>query len=892
MTNMKTTAKPFRQRTARSLQPARTQQHETEHQLLTKRSENERYVLEQLAKNQPLADFLNCLVLSYEALLPDTLCSVLLLDRDGQHLHHGAAPSLPPSYWQAIDGVKIGATVGSCGTAAFTGKTTFVTDIATDPLWRDYKNLALSHQLAACWSIPIFSSQKKVLGAFALYYHTPRLPQKYELETMGKAAHFAALAIERTQKEQELLRSQENLKRAQAVAETGSWVTDIHSGHIEWTEETYRIFGVVPSQAITFELFLSYIHPDDRAKVIQAWTAALAGETYDVEHRIVVKDEIRYVRERAQIERDADGEPRLGIGTVQDITERHKTKEKMRMLALAVEQSYNTIVITDLNANIQYANAAFFQATGYTTAEALGKNPRILQSGKTPKSTYEDMWTHLTAGYAWRGELINRRKDGSEYHESVMISPVRQADGQITHYLAIKEDITKLRHAEESIQQLANFDLLTGLPNRALLNERVSHAIGMIQSNQVHLAVLLLDLDHFKHINDNLGHPVGDTLLMELANRLEAVIRREDILSRLSGDEFILVLPDTDTEGATHVAEKILWTVAQPYHIAHQDLVVTASIGIAMYPDNGHNFEMLAQCADVAMYRAKQNGRNTFRFFTPDMQTHSARQLLLENALRHALQHEQFYLHYQPQIDLQQGRVVGAEALLRWQHPTLGAISPGEFIPIAEDSGQILQIGEWVLRTAVMQLKRWIAAGMSPISIAVNLSVVQFYDPKLPELVSTLLAESHIPPYCLELELTESMAMNDPTTAIAMMNALHQQGVRMSIDDFGTGYSSLNYLKRFKVDKLKIDQSFVRHLTNDPDDKAIVTAIINMANSLGFHTLAEGVETAGQLAFLRTQGCDEIQGYYFSKPLATAEFEQFVTQNHTQHPAVPSKDEG
>jgi len=348
------------------------------------------------------------------------------------------------------------------------------------------------------------------------------------------------------------------------------------------------------------------------------------------------------------------------------------------------------------------------------------------------------------------------------------------------------------------------------------------------------------------------------------------------LVCRLGGDEFILLLPGTDEAAASQVAAKLLAAVAQPCQIEQNELVSTVSIGIALYPNDGQDFETLSKNADAAMYRVKQASRNDFRFFTQEMQAHSARTLQLVNALRHALPRHEFELHFQPQIALQDGHIVGAEALLRWRHPELGMISPVEFIPIAEDSGQILAIGEWVLRTSVRQLKQWLDAGLRPMVMAVNLSAVQFRHPNLIDLVTRILDEAALPPEFLELELTEAAAMDDPPAAIAIMNKLDEHGIRMSIDDFGTGYSSLSYLKKFKVDKLKIDQSFVRDISDDPDDKAIVTAIINLASSLGMHTIAEGVETASQLAFLRLQGCDEVQGYYFSKPLPKDQFEAFV----------------
>jgi diguanylate cyclase (GGDEF)-like protein len=398
----------------------------------------------------------------------------------------------------------------------------------------------------------------------------------------------------------------------------------------------------------------------------------------------------------------------------------------------------------------------------------------------------------------------------------------------------------------------------------------------MAQRSQGQLAVLFLDLDHFKNVNDTLGHRIGDALLIEVAKRLKSAMREGDTASRLGGDEFILVLPGTDVNGAVHVAEKLLETVAQHCQIEQHELVITPSIGIAMYPDDGEDFDTLSKCADVAMYRAKRDGRNNYRFFTQEMQTHSTRTLQLENALRHALKRDQLYLHYQPQMSLQDGRIIGAEALLRWQHPEFGMVSPAEFIPIAESSGQILQIGEWVLRTAAHQMKSWMDSGLEPMIIGVNLSAVQFRHPNLPELVTQILDSVKLPPQYLELELTEGVAMDDPLGAIAVMDSLHERGIRMSIDDFGTGYSSLSYLKRFRVYKLKIDQSFVRDITDDPEDKAIVSAIISLASSLGLQTIAEGVETEGQLAFLREQGCNEVQGYYFSKPLPAEKFEAFV----------------
>lgn len=564
------------------------------------------------------------------------------------------------------------------------------------------------------------------------------------------------------------------------------------------------------------------------------------------------------------------------LGNFANKVERKQVDEQQYQLATVVEQSANGILITDLHANIEYVNKAFVEMSGYTLDEVKGWNSRLLQSDKTLAATYEEMWGLISDGKQWRGELINRRKDGVEYIVRTFITPLFDTLGNITNYLSVKENITDKIQAEARIQNLAYFDQLTGLPNRIRLNDRFNYSISLAQRAEQTLTVMFFDIDHFKTINDTLGHNAGDKLLIELTRRFKTVLRDEDTLSRMGGDEFILLLPETDEQGASVVAAKLLNMVAEPYEFNGNEIVSTISIGIALYPHDGRDVETLSKNADTAMYRVKKSGRNDFCFFTKEMQAHSTRILQLTNALRHALERDELQLYYQPQIGLQDGHVVGAEALLRWRHPDLGMISPVEFIPIAESSGLILAIGEWVLRTAAKQLKHWLESGLPPMMLAVNISAVQFRHPNLSKCVTQILDEVQLLPEYLELELTESVAMDDPKNAIDVMNKLSSCGVRMSIDDFGTGYSSLNYLKKFKVYKLKIDQSFVRDISTSIDDKTIVTTIINMAGSLGMKAIAEGVETASQLEFLRSQGCEEVQGYYFSPPLPKDDFEAYV----------------
>jgi len=521
-------------------------------------------------------------------------------------------------------------------------------------------------------------------------------------------------------------------------------------------------------------------------------------------------------------------------------------------------------------------NQGFERMSGWTHSESVGRTATELGIWSNVADRQRLVDNLKRGGRCANLEADFVRKDGSIFNGLMSAEKVRFND--VDCLLSVTRDITEKKQAEERIQRLALFDQLTGLPNRTELQTRFKFALNLAQRHGKQMALMFLDLDRFKNVNDTLGHSVGDQLLMAVSQRLKTTLREEDTLSRLGGDEFILLLPDATEEGAREVAMKLIEAAAQPYQIDQYELINTISVGIAIYPQDGADFETLSKNADAAMYRVKRAARNDLCFFTEEMQANSVRSLQLVNALHHALARNELQVHYQPQIAMQDGRIIGAEALLRWTHPELGAVSPAEFIPIAEDSGQILQIGEWVLRTAVQQLKTWMNQGLPAMVMAVNLSAVQFRHPNLIEMVTRILDEAGVPAELLEIELTEATAMDNPATAIDIMNRLHERGIRMSIDDFGTGYSSLSYLKKFKVYKLKIDQSFVRDISHDPDDKAIVTAIINLASSMGLQTIAEGVETASQLAYLRLQGCDEGQGYYFSRPVPADAFEAFVQQ--------------
>lgn len=550
-----------------------------------------------------------------------------------------------------------------------------------------------------------------------------------------------------------------------------------------------------------------------------------------------------------------------------DVTLRKQAEDKLLLAAAVFEQAREGIMITDPRGVIVSVNQAFAQITGFQADELQGQYPAMLTTALEDPQVHRQIRSHLRRQGYWQGELRNLRKDGTSYTAWVSLSLRADAAGRTTHLIGILNDITRSKEAEHKLLRQANFDTLTELPNRRLMEDRLHLAISAAHRAGQTFALLFMDLNQFRAINDNFSHRAGDAVLLEMARRLRDGLRDSDTVARLGGDEFAVLLPATEAEGAAQVAAKLLESVAQPCMVLDHELSLTLSMGIAMYPNDGETVDALTRCADTAMYRAKQEGHNTFRFFAAGMQQRSVRHLQVEAALRRAVERDELQLHYQPQLDLHSGEVIGVEALVRWRHPELGMVSPGEFIPLAENSGQIMVIGEWVMRTAVRQMRRWMDAGMRPRVVAVNLSAVQFRDPGLPDLVKSILDEAGLPAQCLELELTESVATGNPNAAIAMMDRLYSMGVRLSIDDFGTGYSSLNYLKRFRIHMLKIDQSFVRDIGTDADDRAIVQAIIQMAHALKLTTIAEGVETDEQAAFLRAHGCDMVQGYHFCRPI-------------------------
>ncbi len=670
------------------------------------------------------------------------------------------------------------------------------------------------------------------------------------------------------------------LPRALSAAGQGLYEIDVASGKWTVNERYVAMLGYAPAGfREDTSSFRDRLHPDDRRRVIAAIgacftdQAAMCREEFRL--RTVTGAWMWVLSLGAVAERDEEGRALCFIGTHIDITARKAVEEQLRLTASVFESSQDAIIITDAERRIIKANKAFSDITGYSAAEVRGRNPRLLKSGRHDDAFYAAMWEEINRIGSWQGELWDRRKNGEVYPTLSTISAIYDEQGKVAHYIDISADITHYKQAEEHIRHLAYYDPLTGLPNRALLRNRALQALALMQREEKELALLFIDLDYFKTINDTLGHAVGDELLRGVAHRIQQAVRREtDTVSRLGGDEFLVILPDSDAGGAARTAQKLIAAFGSPFTIDGHGFTVTGSVGISMFPKDGSKFDELLKNADTAMYKAKAWGRNRYYFFTPEMNAAALERLTLENALREALNRRQFVLLYQPQIDLGDGRLIGVEALIRWRHPKNGLVPPARFMSVAEDSGLIEQIDQWVLREACRQSKYWQDSGLSLV-VAVNLSARQFLTGKIAETIDQISQDGNLNAHLLEIEIPEGLLAQDTAMISATLRQVKAKGIRISIDDFGTGCSSLIHLKRFPLDRLKIDQSFIKHLISKADDRAIAGAVINIGHSLKLRVIAEGVETEQQRDILRQLGCDQVQGFFYGRPLPPDEVAAF-----------------
>lgn len=561
-----------------------------------------------------------------------------------------------------------------------------------------------------------------------------------------------------------------------------------------------------------------------------------------------------------------------------DITQKKKAEESLILASKVFESSNEAIIITNEKGKILDVNSAFTAATGYDKEEVLGEDPNVMNSGKHDKKFFEHFWRMLKDTGQWQGEIWDRRKNGEIFPKWLSVSALTDKKGKTTHYVGIFTDITKMKQTEEYIQYLSDYDTLTGLPNRNLFIDRLKQAILHASRNDKIAAVMFLNLDRFKIINDTLGHGAGDQLLSFIAKRITENVRESDTVARLSGDEFIISVSNLlNVQGASVVSEKIISSVSKPFTIKGHELFISCSLGIALYPHDGKEVEVLMKNADTAMHHAKEHGKNNYQFFSEEMNVKAFERLTMESSMRKALENEEFIVYYQPKINIEKNKVIGMEALVRWQHPELGIVSPAKFIPLAEETGLIVPLGEYVLRKACKFNRHLQINGFEPMIVSVNLSALQFNNrSQLITVLKSALDDSGLHPKYLELELTESIIMQDAEYIIESLSKIKEMGIFLSIDDFGTGYSSLSYIKRFPIDTLKIDRSFVKDILVDPEDAAIAKTIIALAHNLNLNVIAEGVDDIGQLEFLLENECKEIQGYLYSQPVPEDQFEELI----------------
>ncbi len=678
-------------------------------------------------------------------------------------------------------------------------------------------------------------------------------------------------AIEDARQQKQLRASEERYRLLMESSHYGIWDWDLIADTLYLSPQWKQQLGYHDDELEnSFLTFKQLIHPADRTILSANLKSFIENpeDQWDIEFRMHHKSgDYRWINARGSHKTDDQGRVIRMLGVHIDVTQHHLAQENLRQAAQVFSSTIEGVIITDANANIIRVNPAFERITGYSSEQVIGKNPRILQSGRQSQEVYRALWQSLLSDGHWSGEIWNQRADGSHYPSQITISAIKDESEVTTGYVCLFSDITQSKRSEARLEFLAHHDSLTGLPNRTLFKDRLSQALQHAKRKQTKVAVMFIDLDHFKNVNDSMGHTVGDELLKQVSDRLKQRIRDADTLARISGDEFILMIEDSPSvESTTNVLNKIMEAFSTPFELKRHQVLIHCSIGVSIYPEDAHDADELVSNADAAMYRAKDVGRNTYEFYTPEMTASALEHIFLEYALHNAIPQQQFVQYYQPQYQLDNLRLVGCETLIRWQHPLEGMISPLRFIPLAEQNGTIRDIDFWMLKTACQQGKIWHDAGLAIPRISVNMSGSQVQRENFAASVHEILHATNFPKDHLEIEVTESFVMQRPEVGIWQLQNLYEDGINIAIDDFGTGYSSLSYLKNLPVSKIKLDRSFITDITEDKDTLAIVRAITDLARSMGKTILAEGVETLEQAELLKELGCEQVQGFYFAKP--------------------------
>ncbi|WP_201243464.1 EAL domain-containing protein [Rheinheimera salexigens] len=836
-------------------------------------------ILQLIAVEAPIDEILKQICLMVEEQNSSVKACVML--KVNQHLKIVSAPSLSQAYHSALAVVPIANNMGSCGTSAFQKNLVIVADIASDHKWNQFADIALAENLAACWSMPLLLQDQTVLGTFALYCDNAREPNKEELALLESGCSFATNAIEQSQQKRLLSESEQRFRSFYQFNPDIVYIINKKGYFVDTNQAGSDLLGWSVNELK--QMHSSRIIFDE--KLIEAskyFTNALTGEAQSFETSVVSRTGKQHELQITIMPSWINGKVAGVIGIAKDITLRLKTEKKLRLFKRVVDASSNGIIIIDITKSdlpISYVNAGFEKLTGYSYADSVGKNGSFLQGKDPDVVVQEQMRTAIETMQEIRVVMKQYRKDESVFWCNLLLSPVPNEVNVITHYIGILTNITELKKYEQELAYNSSHDLLTGLPNRNLLRDRLSQSLTMSTRHQMNVAIIMINIDGFKLINESLGHLIGDEVLRQLSVRIQKQIQPGDTLARMGGDEFVILLPDFNESTQLNTLVSALRTaIAIPFDINGKEFQISASIGVSISEGGVDEPMELVKQAGMAMYQAELLGRNNAQWYNPEMEKILNKQLSLRAMLKQALANQQFELYYQPQVEAGSGRLVGLEALLRWKHPEIGFIGPDEFIPIAEEMGLIVEIGQWVIEQAATYNRSLQERGIIDLIIAVNVSALQFNEENFVEQLEQTLHKVQLEPKWFELELTESLLLDNIEQVVHKLHHLKQLGINISIDDFGTGYSSLSYLKRLPIDNLKIDRSFIREIVTDQKDAAITRGIIAMAHQLGVKVIAEGVETIAQSTLLYKYSCDDLQGYYFSKPLPVAKLEIFLQQ--------------
>ncbi len=722
----------------------------------------------------------------------------------------------------------------------------------------------------------------RLLGYLFIYSLDTGTWNAEELELLEQVAGALAEAIVNRISQKQIIENDMRLREAQRIAGLGDFERNVETLTLTASSTVMQMFDRQPGTSMPFAQFLACVSPEDRVEVETQFEQAIRLRTgYNMEYRVLHESgEEKIVSEIGQVVITNDGKTyRIG-GIIQDITEQKKFKDEIELARKVFDNAMEGVMVTNVHGTIEFVNKGFTTITGYSREEALGKDPGFLKSGRHDEEFYEKIWQSLEEQGYWAGEIWNRRKTGESYPEQLSITAIADNWGKPFRYISVFSDLSDLREREEQLKFQANYDALTGLPNRTLLQDRIQMAIYRVSRNKEGIAVIFVDMDDFKHVNDSLGHAKGDLLLQQFAGRLLGAVRSQDTVARYGGDEFVILIPDTNDKSIiVMIIERIQQALQKPVVIDNSEFYLRTSMGVTVYPRDGETPDSLIASADMAMYRSKEKGKGRYSFFTEELNRQVTRRVELETDLRHALARNEFTIFLQPKLGAKDHKICGAEALIRWHHPEKGMVSPAEFIPLAEETGLINPIGSWLIDQACIHSKACSKVLNQHFTIAVNISARQAKDGDLVGIVQRALVKHQVPCQCLEVEITESVVMGNVEKAKTIFRTLHDMGIKITIDDFGTGYSSLSYLRLFPVATLKIDKSFVDDIPKDKDSNAMVTTIISMARNLNLTTVAEGVEEKDQLEFLQANHCDQVQGYYFAKPMPVDNFLAYLRKS-------------